>query len=157
MLHLRGCHPGRIQQALRELPETLDETYERTLREINKANWNLAHRLFQCVAVASRPLLVKELAEFLAFDFNASPTPRFIEGWRPEDPINAVLSTCRSFLIVIDIGNSQDIQFLIILSTILDIYPPYRSKSGNLPLSCIYDPCSHPCRKSLPRNHTSLK
>ena len=111
MLHLRGCHPGRIQQALTELPETLDETYERTLREINKANWELAHRLFQCVAVASRPLRVKELAEFLAFDFNAGPTPRFIEEWRLEDPIIAVQSTCRSFLVIIDIGGSQYIQF----------------------------------------------
>ena len=111
MLHLRGCHPGRIRHALRELPETLDETYERTLREINKANWELAHRLFQCVAVASRPLRVEELAEFLAFDFNASPTPRFIEGWRLEDPIIVVQSTCRSFLVVIDIGGSQYIQF----------------------------------------------
>ena len=111
MLHLRGCHPGRIRHALTELPETLDDTYEHTLREINEANWELAHRLFQCVAVASRPLRVEELAEFLAFDFNASPTPRFIEGWRLEDPTIAVQSTCRNFLVVIDIGGSQYIQF----------------------------------------------
>jgi hypothetical protein len=29
--------------------------------------------MFQCVVVASRPLLVKVLAEFLAFDFDAGP------------------------------------------------------------------------------------
>ena len=111
VLYLRGCHPGRIRHALAELPETLNKTYERTLREINKADWELAHRLFQSVAVASRPLRVEELAEFLAFDFNAGPTPRFNEGWRMEDPINAVQSICPSFLAVVDIGGSQIIQF----------------------------------------------
>ena len=111
VLYLRGCHPGRIRHALAELPETLDETYERTLREINKADWELAHRLFQSVAVASRPLRVEELAEFLAFDFNAGQTPIFNEGWRLEDPINAVQSICPSFLAVVDIGGSQIIQF----------------------------------------------
>jgi len=79
-VYLRGCHPGRIRHALSELPETLDETYERTLREINKAEWELAHRLFQCVAVASRPLQVEELAEFLAFDFTAGPVAKFPGG-----------------------------------------------------------------------------
>jgi len=75
------------------------------------ADWELAHRLFQFVAVASRPLRVEELAEFLAFDFDAGPTPRFNEGWRLEDPINAVQSTCPGFLVVVDIGGSQIIQF----------------------------------------------
>ena len=51
-------------------PETLDETYECTLREINLANWELTHRLFQFVAVAVRPLRVEELAELLTFDFD---------------------------------------------------------------------------------------
>ena len=71
VLYLRSCHPGRIRHALAELPETLDETYKRTLREVNKADWELAHWLFQVVAVASHPLRVEELVEFLAFDFNA--------------------------------------------------------------------------------------
>ena len=94
-----------------ELPETLDRTYERTLQEINKANRELAHRLFQCVAVASRPLRVGELAELLAFDFKAGPIPKFREGWRLEDPVDAVLSTCPSLLAIIDLGDSQIIQF----------------------------------------------
>ena len=79
LAYLRGCHPGRIQRALAELPETLDETYERTLGEIKGADSAYAHRIFQCVAVASRPLRVEELAEFLAFDFNADQIPKFRE------------------------------------------------------------------------------
>ena len=111
VVYLRGCHPGRIRHALSELPETLDETYERTLREINKADWELAHRLFQCVAVASRPLRVEELAEFLAFDFNAGPIAKFQEGWRLEDPVDAVLSTCSTLLALVNFDGSPVIQF----------------------------------------------
>jgi hypothetical protein len=110
-VYLRGCHPGCIRQALAELPETLDETYRRTLREINNADWEFAHRLFQCVAVASRPLSVKELAEFLAFDFKAGQIPKFQEDWRSDDPMDAVLSTCSSLLSVVDVENLPVIQF----------------------------------------------
>jgi ankyrin repeat protein len=111
LVYLRGCHPGRIRHALSELPETLDETYERTLREINKADWELAHRLFQCVAVASRPLQVEELAEFLAFDFTARPVAKFQEDWRLEDPVDAVLSTCSTLLSLVNVDGSAIIQF----------------------------------------------
>jgi ankyrin repeat protein len=93
------------------LPETLDETYGRTLREINKADWEFAHRLFQFVAVAARPLRVEELAELLAFDFKAGPIPKFHEDWRLEDPVDAVLSACSSLLVVVDVEDSPVIQF----------------------------------------------
>ena len=101
LVYLRGCLPGRIRRTLEELPETLDETYARTLKEIDKKNWEYAHRLFQCVAAASRPLHVNELAEFLAFDFDAGSTPTFLADWRPEDPAHAVLSICSSLLAVV--------------------------------------------------------
>ena len=104
VVYVCGCIPARIQHALADLPETLDETYQRTLREINKANWEFAHRLFQFVAVASRPLRVEELAELLAFNFNAGPIPKFHEDWRLEDPVHAVLSTCSSLLTIVDGG-----------------------------------------------------
>jgi ankyrin repeat protein len=101
LVYLRRCIPGRILRALNELPETLDKTYARTLEEIDEQNWEYAHRLFQCVAAASRPLLVNELAEFLAFDFEAGSTPTFLADWRPEDPEHTVLSTCSSLLTVV--------------------------------------------------------
>jgi hypothetical protein len=111
LAYLRGCQPGRIRHALAELPETLDETYERTLREINKADSELAHRLFQCVAVASRPLRVEELAEFLALDFEAGKIPELREDWRPDDPFEAVLSTCSTLLSLVNVDDSAVIQF----------------------------------------------
>ena len=71
------------------------------MKGIDKKNWEYAHRLFQCVAAASRPLRVNELAEFLAFDFEAGSTPTFLADWLPEDPTHAVLSICSSLLAVV--------------------------------------------------------
>ena len=96
--YLADCLPGRIRHALDGLPETLDGTYERTLRNIKDVNWEFARRLLQCVAVARRPLRVGELAELLAFDFQAGPIPKFHKDWRVEDPVEAVLSTYSTLL-----------------------------------------------------------
>ena len=85
--------------------------HERAFREINKANSELAHRLFLSVAVASKPLLVKKLAEFLALDFSAGPIPRFREEWHLEDPVEAVLSTCSTSLSLVDVDGLSVMQF----------------------------------------------
>ena len=102
MVNICGCIPAKIERTLADLPKTLDETYQRTLREIKESNWEFAHRLFQFIAVASRPLLVEELSELLAFDFETAPIPEFHEDWRLEDPVHAVLSTCSSLLAIVD-------------------------------------------------------
>jgi ankyrin repeat protein len=99
---------------LEELPETLDETYERILRGINKANRDLAHRLLQCLTVAVRPLRVAELAEVLAIDFGTGSregTSKLNTDWRWEDQQEAVLSTCSSLISVVDEGGAQVVQF----------------------------------------------
>ena len=103
LAYLRRCIPARIRHALEELPTTLDETYARTLEEIDEQNWDFAHRLLQCVAAASRPLRAEELAEFLAFDFKpeAGSTPTFLADWRSEDPENDVISICSTLLVVV--------------------------------------------------------
>jgi hypothetical protein len=67
---LRQCLPSSVRHFLEELPESLDETYERVLREIKKPNRDHARRLLQCLIVAIRPLRVEELAEVLAVDFD---------------------------------------------------------------------------------------
>ncbi len=108
---LRRCLPGRIRRALDELPGTLDAIYERTLLDIDEENWTYAHRLFQCITVASRPLRVEELAEFLAFDLDEEDNPRFEGGWRPEDPEDAILSTCSSLIAVVNVGDRPIVQF----------------------------------------------
>jgi hypothetical protein len=108
---LRQCLPARIRKALDELPESLDGTYGRILQGIHKQNRQFAHRIFQCVAITSRPLRVEELAEFLAFDFDTGPIPMYRPDWRPEDPLFAVLSTCSSLLAVVEVEDSEVMQF----------------------------------------------
>jgi Ankyrin repeats (3 copies)/Ankyrin repeats (many copies) len=99
---------------LKELPETLDETYERILRDINKANRDHACRLLQCLTVAVRPLHVAELAEVLAIDFGTTSrgeTSKLNTDWRWEDQEEAVLFTCSSLISVVDENGSQIVQF----------------------------------------------
>ena len=111
---LRHCLPPSVGRILEELPETLDETYERVLREINKANREHACRLLQCLTVALRPLRVEELAEVLAIDFNAPAhggIPQLNPNWRWADQHQAVLSTCSSLIAIVDDGDSQVVQF----------------------------------------------
>jgi ankyrin repeat protein len=81
------------------------------LEDIGDQNWERAHRLFQCVSAAARPLHVKELADILAFDFEVEPTPTFRAERRSEDPVHTVLSTCFSLLAVVDVDGSRVVQF----------------------------------------------
>ena len=111
---LRHCFPPNLRQYLNELPETLDETYERILKGISKAQRDNAHRLLQCLTVAVRPLLVEELAELLAFDFQESSSggiPTLKEDWRWDDQEEAILSTCSSLISIIPIDDSRVVQF----------------------------------------------
>ena len=111
---LRHCLPPSVRRILDELPETLDGTYERVLREINKANREHAHRLLHCLTVALRPLRVEELAEVLAVDFDVvrqAGIPKLNPDWRWPDQHQAVLSTCSSLIAIVDDGDSQVVQF----------------------------------------------
>ena len=94
-----------MRRILTELPESLDETYERILLQIPKSNQMHAHRLLQCLTVAARPLRVKELAEVLAIDFSATRgTLKVDEDLRWEDQEKAVLFTCSSLVTIVDDG-----------------------------------------------------
>ena len=110
---LRHYLPASIRQTLDQLPESLDETYARVLRQIPKANQAHAHRMLQCIMVAVRPLHVEELAEVLAFDFDTAQgaVPRYRAGWQLNEQEQAVLSTCSSLIAVVDIYGWQFVQF----------------------------------------------
>ena len=108
---LRHSFPSSVRHILDELPESLDETYERLLKEIRKPKQGHAHRLLQCLVAAVRPLRVEELAEVLAFDFNAEGTPKLNVGWRWDNQEEAVMSTCSSLVIVVKDGGSRVVQF----------------------------------------------
>jgi ankyrin repeat protein len=103
--------PSSIHKALEELPTTLDDTYERMLQGIPKEQKQHAHHLFQCLVAARRPLVVEELAEMFAIEFDADTAPNLKENWRPENPEEAVLSACSTLIAVIEDDDSKIVQF----------------------------------------------
>ena len=110
---LQDCLPSSVRRTLKELPESLDETYGRILREIKRPSRDHARRLLQCLAVAIRPLHVSELAELLAYDFDVAEgrIPKVNPNWRWENHEEAVLSTCSSLIAVVSEGDSRVVQF----------------------------------------------
>jgi hypothetical protein len=108
---LRHCFPPSVRRILEELPESLDETYERILREIRKSNQGHARRLLQCLVVAVRPLRVEELAEVLAVDFDAEGIQKLNPSWRWEDQEEAVMSACSSLVMVVKYKDLRIVQF----------------------------------------------
>jgi len=76
-----------------------------------------AHRIFQWIMVSSRPLLVEELAEVFAIDFDQemSGIPKFEPRWRDPNAETAVLSACSTLVAIVDIsdwrGRRKIVQF----------------------------------------------
>jgi ankyrin repeat protein len=81
--------------------------------EIKRANQVHAYRMLQCLAVATRPLSVAELAELLALDFDAvkGGIPQLNTNWRWGDHEQAVLSTCSSLVTVVPGEETPVVQF----------------------------------------------
>ena len=95
---------------MNELPITLDDTYERILLGIPKEKFQHARRLLQCIVAAIRPLRVEELAEIFAIEFDPNEVTNLVEGWRPENPEEAVHSACSSLITIIDDQGSKIVQ-----------------------------------------------
>jgi hypothetical protein len=108
---LRQCFPPSVRHILKELPDSLDETYERILKEIRKPNQRHTRQLLHCLVAAVRPLRVEELAEILAFDFSAEGIPKLNPGWRWKDQEAAVMSACSSLVTIVNDGDSRIVQF----------------------------------------------
>ena len=109
---LRDCLPPSVRRILDEIPESLDKTYERILKEIKKPNQNHARRLLSCLVVAFRPLQVEELAEVFAVDFDDEEgIPRLNPNWRWEDQEQALLTSCSSLIAIVKSGASRVVQF----------------------------------------------
>jgi len=122
--------PSSIRKALDELPTTLDETYERILQGIPKQKWQHAHRLFQCMAAAIRPLHAEELGEIFAIEFSPHVAPALMEGWRPESPEDAVLAACSTLISIVDDQDSKVVQFSHF--SVKEFLTSYRLQTSNI-------------------------
>src|SRR6266702_3373481 len=110
---LRLCLQSRDRYFINELPDSLDETYERILKGIHKTNRGSVQRLLQCLTVAIRPFRVDELAEILTFDPDAIEEQflTFNADRRSEDQEQEVLSACPSLITIVDSDGSRVVQF----------------------------------------------
>jgi hypothetical protein len=110
---LRLCVRSRVRQFVNELPDSLDEIYERVLKGIPKTNRDYAQRLLQCLVVAIRPLTVDELAQILTF--NPDGIEREVAMSEadspPEDQEQEMLSACPSLITIIDSFGDRVVQF----------------------------------------------
>ena len=110
---LRYCLAPNVRRTLDKLPESLDGTYERILKEIKEPNRDNARRLLSCLLVAVHPLRVGELAEILAVDYeDEEGIPRLNPNWRSPDKEQAILTSCSSLITIVDGGwSSRVVQF----------------------------------------------
>jgi hypothetical protein len=63
------------------------------------------------MVAATRPLRVEELAEIFAIEFCTDDAHNLVEGWRPDDPEEAILSACSTLIAIIDDEGSKIVQF----------------------------------------------
>jgi hypothetical protein len=93
---LRTCISlNKTIQALKSLPKTIDETYERVLLSIPTCHSRDALRILQWLAFSTRPLRTDEVAELLVADPEVNP--EFDPDRRPFDP-QEIASYCGSLV-----------------------------------------------------------
>ena len=110
---LRHCLLRDIQVTLDKLPSTLNETYERMLKNIDQKKRKFAHYIFQFLTVSHRPLSVQELAEVLAISNDEEPAgiPKFDASLREPEAESAVRSLCSSLVSIDDVNGEKQVRF----------------------------------------------
>ena len=85
-----------IDKQLAELPEGLDEIYNRILKKIDKKHRADTKTFLQWLAFCKRPMTIEEIAETVTADFSEK-CPVFNQDKRYADPRD-VLVRCSSFV-----------------------------------------------------------
>jgi len=83
-----------VQKALKTLPRTLDETYDRILQNIPAEHYEYTRTAIQALLVSFRPLTVKELAEALTVNYEKELFDFKDRFWDPHD----VLEFCSTLI-----------------------------------------------------------
>ena len=86
-----------IDKQLAELPEGLDETYNRILKNIDKKYRADTKMFLQWLAFCKRPMTIEEIAETITVDFSSDECPVFNQDKRYANPWD-VLVRCSSFV-----------------------------------------------------------
>ena len=98
LMELKKCSSQyEIEKQLAELPDGLDETYNRILNNIDKKHHADTRTFLQWLAFCRRPMTIKEIAETITVDFPPGKCPVFNQTKRYSDPWD-VLVRCSSFV-----------------------------------------------------------
>jgi Ankyrin repeats (many copies) len=85
----------KLREAMADLPNTLDGTYDRILCAIDKEYSQDAFRILQWLVYSARPLRIEEVVDVIAVDINDDP--RFDLDRRLPDPRD-ILTICSSLV-----------------------------------------------------------
>ena len=80
-----------IIKQLAELPNGLEESYERILRKIDEKHRADARTFLEWLAVSKRPMTIVEIAETITVDFASEDSPVFNSSRRYIDPRHVLL------------------------------------------------------------------
>ena len=95
---LKECRTkADLNKQLADLPQGLDETYDRILLGIKKKDRSYAKTFLQWLCFSVRPLTLKELAATAAVDLSAENEPEYKSDNELQD-IKDVLKICSSFV-----------------------------------------------------------
>ena len=86
-----------IDKQLADLPEGLDETYNRILKKVEKKYRADTRMFLQWLAFCRRPMKIEEIAETITVDISSDKCPVFNQHKRYPDPRD-VLVRCSSFV-----------------------------------------------------------
>ena len=86
-----------LKRQLADLPEGLEETYDRILLGIKKKDYNYVKLFLQWLSFAVHPLRLRELAATAAVDLSAENGPEYKSDNELQD-IKDVLKMCSSFV-----------------------------------------------------------
>ena len=93
---LRKCLKlGSLQKTLHTLPKTLEDTYDRILRDIDEEYQADASKILQWLCFSTRPIKLQEMVEVLAFDIEDGPV--FRPEQRLPDPLS-ILTICSTLV-----------------------------------------------------------
>ena len=99
LMELKKCRTKKaMREQLNNLPEGLNETYDRILLGIDKRDCGYTQTFFLWLCFAVRPMTLKELAATVTIDLAAEHGPQFACDNEIQD-ISDVLKMCSSFVI----------------------------------------------------------
>ncbi|KAM6516934.1 hypothetical protein FSOLCH5_007883 [Fusarium solani] len=88
---LEECHTAlELDEALKSLPATLEETYERSLLAIEEKRREGFRHILRWLSFSARPMHLDEITEVLAIDFFTKPRPQY-------DPRKRLVNSAKFF------------------------------------------------------------